>query len=266
MNSPFEWGSSVKDIIDGFRRYHLWMSLGWQDIRVRYRRSTLGPLWITLSLSITVGAMGWIFGNIFKMDLAVYFPYLATSFVIWSLFSSLVTESGMSLIAAEGMIKQVRLPLTVHACRMVWRNFAIFSHNALVIILVTGWFGSLWQWEALLFIPALAIFAINAVWLGLLLGCICARFRDIQQVVVSLLQVLMFITPVMWTPDMLSNRHMWVADFNLLYHWLEFIRNPVLGKPISADTLIVVASTTIIGWTVTIGFLARFRKRVTFWL
>jgi len=170
---------ALDDIRQGFRRRDLWLLLGWTDIRLKFRRSLLGPLWLTISTAIMLVALGFVYGALFKMDLKQYFPFLAAGIVTWSLISSLVIEGCQTFIGSESMIKQIRLPFTVHAFRVVWRNILVFLHNIVIVIAVLLIFG---QWPSasslLYLLVGLALIVLNGVWVCLLLGLICTRFRD----------------------------------------------------------------------------------------
>ena len=169
---------AVKDVWDGVRRIYIWPMLGWQDIKQRYRRSVIGPFWLTLSYGAMVAGMGPLYGRLLQQDIDSYLPYLATSFVIWILMSSIIIDACSAFIGAEGYIKQVKLPLTVHVLRLVWKNVLIFFHNFVIVLLVMFIYPPPLTW-ALLLIPAgVLMLALNGIWLGLLFGMLCARFRD----------------------------------------------------------------------------------------
>src|SRR5215813_4912720 len=105
---------AVHDITDGLSRIHIWPMLGWQEIRQRYRRSLLGPFWLTMSTGAMIAGMGPLYGRLLNQPISEYFSYLAIGFVIWILMSTVILESCTVFIAAESFIKQIRLPFTVH--------------------------------------------------------------------------------------------------------------------------------------------------------
>src|SRR2546422_820704 len=98
------------------------------------RRSVIGPFWLTISTAVMVSAMGFLYARIFGQDVSTYLPYLAVGLVIWGTISTMANESCTVFTTVEQIIKQVRLPLTTHVCRMVWRNAIIFGHNALILV------------------------------------------------------------------------------------------------------------------------------------
>ena len=256
---------AVRDIEDAFKAYHIWIITGWQDIKIRYKRSTIGPFWITLSLGITVAAMGALYARLFQQKVAEYIPYLSIGMIVWALISTLVIESCSIFIQSEGIIKQIRLPFSVYVLRMIWRNLIIFFHNVAVLVFVYLWFSIGWGWQVILVPLGLLIVAANAMWLGLILGTLSARFRDIPQIVTSLMQVLFFVTPVMWRVKLLKN-HMWIAKWNPAYNLMKLVMRPLQGRLPSEYSVVFVAVMTLLGWGVALMFFSRFRARIAYWI
>lgn len=256
---------ALADFVGAVALWRLWVSMGWQDIKQRYRRSMLGPFWLTLSMAIMIAALGFLYGELFAIDLATYMPFLTLGFIIWGFIAAVITEGCTSFIAAEGYIRQVRLPFALHVFRSVWRNLIMLAHNAVVFVPIVIIFQVWPGWSALLVIPGVALLIINAVWLTLLLGALSARFRDIPQISASLVQVAFFVTPIIWMPELLRDRIMF-ADANPFYHFVEMLRAPLLGKVPSMLTYGVVAGVTVVGWLVTWLFFRRFRARLAYWI
>jgi ABC-type polysaccharide/polyol phosphate export permease len=256
---------ALSDIADGLRHWRLWILLGWQDIRQRYRRSVLGPFWLTLSMGILVGTLGVLYGVLFGLAIDDYLPFLALGFLAWWLISGVVTDGCMAFIDSEHLIKQVKLPFSMFVYRVVWRNLTIFAHYFVVYLVVAVAFG-IWPGAAgLLLLPGLVLIAANAIWIGLLLGMVCARFRDVPQIVTSLLQVAFFLTPIIWMPQLLGDRIAFVHA-NPFFHFVELVRAPLLGQVPVPLTWAVTVSVTAVGWLVTLLVFRRFRNRIPYWL
>ena len=256
---------ALRDIAQGVRAWRVWSLLGWQEVRQRYRRSLLGPFWLTLSTGAMVAAVGPLYGRLLNQDVSTYFPYLAISLVLWNFLASLVNDACQSFIAAEAYIRNVKLPMTVHVMRVVWRNLIVFAHNFIIVVIVYLFVAPAAGWHLLEVPLGLAAIVVNAVWIGLLLGMLCARFRDIPQIVASLVQVTFFLTPVLWKADMLG-RHILAAQVNPFFHFLEVVRQPLLGLSAGMQSWFAVLGITIVGFTVTFLFFARFRSRVAYWV
>jgi lipopolysaccharide transport system permease protein len=104
------------------------------------------------------------------------------------------------------------------------------------------------------------------MWIALVLGIFCSRYRDVQQVVASFLQVSMFVTPIMWPPTQLTGRASYLVDYNMLYHYVEIVRDPLMGQPPSGWSWFMVALSIVVGWTFAFSLFARFRRRIAYWL
>jgi ABC-type polysaccharide/polyol phosphate export permease len=265
MNPASNVHRAVTDIARGLADTPMWLTLGWQDIKQRYRRSILGPLWLTISTGVMVAIMGPLYAKLFNQDIGAYFAYLTVGFVLWQLIAQVITDSCGAFIAAEGYIKQVRMPLSVHVLRVIWKNVIIFLHNLVVIAVVLAFLRvPLTPW-ILVFPLGVLAFALNGFLYGIVVGVLCARFRDIPIIMTSILQATFFLTPVIWQPAMLG-RHAWVVNLNPFYHVMEIIRAPLLGGPPSTLSCLVVLGTTVVGVLCTVALLSRYRARVPYWV
>ncbi len=257
---------ALDDVRQGFARSDLWLLLGWTDIRLKFRRSLLGPLWLTISTAIMLIALGFVYAALFKLDLKLYFPFLAAGIVTWSLIASLVIEGCQTFIGNESMIKQIRLPFTVHALRVVWRNVLVFLHNVIIVVAVVLIFAKWPSVLSLLFLlVGMALIMLNGVWICLLLGLICTRFRDMPPMIGSLVQLVFFVTPIIWHPSLLAGRQR-IVNFNPFYHFIELLRAPMLDAIPSAVTWMAVLAITAGGWLVTVLVFWRYRRRIAYWI
>ena len=265
--SPFRQrlNLALKDIKDGVCSFNIWVMLGWLEIKQLYRRSTLGPIWLTISTGVLILGMGPLYGRLLSQDLSRYVPYLAVGIVLWSFISALITESCNSYILAEGFIKELKLPYTVYVLRVVWKLLIMLGHNLVIVVLVLGYFRPSWGWELLLAPFAVLLIAINGLWLGILMGLLSARFRDIPLIVTSLVQIAFFLTPIFWKPSMLGE-YQWTANLNPLFIFLEIVRAPLLGEPVHGYLWMAAFVVTVIGFSITLLLFSRYRARIAYWV
>jgi len=262
---PSQSRLAIKDMIDGSLGTSIWLQFAWQDIKQRYRRSIIGPLWITISMGVMVGAMGPLYGTLLNQPKGSYFQYLATSLVIWSFISGQIVDACTAFIAAEGFIKEVKMPLTVHLLRGIVKNIIIFGHNFLIVALVLLFYPPA-QFKTMLVLPiSLFLLMLNLSWIAFLLSTLTTRFRDITQTVASIMQMAFFLTPVVWNRNVLTDSG-WVADANILFHYMEIIRAPLLGHYPPTLTWVVVSVVGVFGWVITFFLFARFRSRIPYWI
>jgi lipopolysaccharide transport system permease protein len=257
---------ALRDISSGLSKSALWWALSLQDIKQRYRRSVIGPFWISISTGIFVAAMGPLYGALFGQDTSSYLQYLSISFIIWIFISSTINESCNAFISAEGMIKQIALPASTHVFRLLSKNFLMLAHNAVVIAVVLLIYPPLSFANYWLLPLGLLLLYINLFWISLLLALFSTRFRDLPQIVASVMQILFFLSPILWRPEMLGRRSQLLADYNPIYHFIEIIRSPLLGTPANLLSWLASILLMLAGCTLTFILFSRFRSRISYWL
>jgi len=267
LSHQWRHNTAAQDIPAGLRAVHVWGTLGWHDIRQRYRRSVIGPFWFTINTALMVAFLGALYATLLKQPIREYLPFLAAGLVIWQYISTVALESCSVFIGAGYIIKQIKLPLTIHVGRLVWRNFIILLHSLPILILLLVFLGHP-SLMSLLLIPAgLVLLLLNGIWVGIVLGILCTRFRDIPPVVANLVQIAFFFTPVMWTPEILkAHGRGWVAEFNPFYHLIEILRAPLLGKQPQLISWVSSISIVICGFLFAQWLMSRYRGRVAYWL
>jgi ABC-type polysaccharide/polyol phosphate export permease len=259
---------AFQDLLDGIIKWRLWMMLSYQDIKLRYRRSILGPFWITISMAITSYSMGYLYGHLFHIDLQIYYPYIVAGMLSWTLISSLLSELTDAFTNAENLIKQIKLPYSIHINRVVARNIITFFHNIIVYIPIIAIFHQVAKvnFHTFLIIPGLMIIYINAISYGLILAMIGARYRDLSQIIKSLIQVAFFLTPVMWNPSVLKPADQYIVALNPFYAFVELIRAPMMGMLPALSTFVMATLVTIIGIMICISMMVKYRSRIVYWI
>ncbi len=256
---------AVADLLGGVLTYHVWATLGWQDIKQRYRRSVLGPFWLTISTGVMVAGIGLLYARIFHQESKDYIPYLAIGLVVWNFLAALVNESCTAFIAADQIIKQVKLPLTLHVSRVIWRNVIMFAHNAVILLVVELIYRKGSLLSLVLVLPGFLLILLNGLWVCLLLGVLCTRFRDIPQIIANLVQVTFFMTPIMWQLGLLGSRS-YIAEWNPFFHAIELLRAPLLSQAYPVSSLVFLCVMFAIGFPLSLALFTRYRARVAYWV
>lgn len=261
--APVAW----HDIRETLATLHIVMTMAWWDIATRYKRSRLGAFWLTISMGVTIVAMGLVFGNILGQSMGEYLPYLTTGTLFWQFLNMALTEGGNSFVASTGVILQVRLPLFTHVLRVLWRNIIIFAHNILILPLVFLFFLRPVSLVALISIPGFLVFIVNTAWMMLVLAIFCARFRDFSQIMINVMQVMYFVTPIMWNEKLLPKRTgTALLDYNPFFHLINIVRSPICGDAPTLQNWIFTLVMMVVGWIVAILLFGRYRKRIPYWL
>jgi ABC-type polysaccharide/polyol phosphate export permease len=253
------------DLLNGARLYELWTRLAFHDIRQRFRRSVLGPFWLTLSMGIMVGTLGFVFSTLFRQDVAKTLPYIATGIIFWGLLTGCINEGTTVFISAESDIRNIPMPLSIHFYRMMARNVMIWVFNMAIYLVVVVYFELVPGWNTLMFIPGFILFLINAAWISLAVGVLSTRYRDVPQVIANVIQVIFFLTPIFWSPESLPNRPAFVV-FNPFYHLIEIVRAPLLGVVVSPMSWGLCLGMAAIGFGFTAWLYRRAHARIAYWV
>lgn len=256
------------DLKDGMQLWRLIWTLGLSDIKLRYRGSALGPFWLTISMGVQVAAMAFLYADLLHTNIRTYLPYLTISIVLWGYISTLISDGCICFSQSDSLIKGTRMPFTVHAARSVVRNTIILAHNLVVVVVVFAVMDVHESLYSLVAIPAFALWVIDGFAISLLFGAFCARFRDVPQIIMSIMQIAFFVTPIMWYANILAKHP--EADLlirlNPFFYLLEVLRAPLLGTPLTIVMILkaVIISAIIVGASV-VAF-ARTRGRIAYWV
>jgi len=257
---------AIADLINGAQAWRVWSMTGSLDIRQRYRRTMIGPFWITLSMAVMVATLGVLYSSLFKLEISEFIPYLAAGFCIWFLIAAMINEGTTLFVQADGIIRNTSLPIATHVYRLMTRNLITFAHNAVVMVAVYFFFHLNPGPRIFLAIPGLVLVMCNLAAIALVLGAICARFRDAPPIVSNLVQIAFFVTPILYRPHLLDSHLTPIADWNPFYHLVEIVRAPLLGQPTPESTYLAIIVMTAISWTVALLFYGRFRSRIPYWM
>lgn len=259
---------ALADVREVFHRWEFWVRLGAVEVRRRYRRTYVGPFWVSISMAIFIAATGIVYSLLFQQEIKQYIPFLASGMIAWTPISSIMTESCVTFVSAEGILKQIPLPYTVLIAASIWRNLIVFFHNFIIYCLVVLLFDVPVNANTLLIVFGILSYAINGMWIALLIAIVCARYRDIQPLLVSALQILMFVTPIFWPASMLEKNLLgkicvWVNPF---YHLTQVIRAPLLGECPQWFVYVSVTLLAVFGWLFTLVLFSKVRQRIIYWL
>jgi ABC-2 type transport system permease protein len=266
------WVRAIGDLRAGWRQRGLWGHLGWQDIKQGYRRSVIGPFWITISLGIQALGMGVLYAALFGQQLHDFLPYLAVGLLIWQFLAGCINEGAEVFIRNEGLIKHLPAPLSVHVFRLVWRQLLFFGHNALVWVALMIIFPRPLGWSVLLAVPALAVIVLNGAWVAIVIGIIATRYRDVPPVSASIVTLMFFMTPIVWDYEQLRSRagamgqRARLAELNPFLHFVEILRRPMIGQSLEPRHWVVTLAITVLGWTAALLMLRNYRARVSYWV
>ncbi len=258
----------IPDLIESIQSWRKWYLIGTQTVRQRYARSRLGQFWISLSYLIMILAMGIVYTQLWHTNVDSYLPFLAVSMAFWSLISGCLMDGAGTFIASAAQMNAEYQPKGVFCLIVICRQLVFFFHNVIVLMLILLYFHRPVSWTALLLVPDLMIIIVTAYWLAMLLGIVCARFRDVPNIVASTMQIMFFITPVMWMPQTLndSDTRFWLTEANPFAAMLDLLRAPLMNQVPTLFQYGNVIVCSLLGWGLTAFVFNRCRNRIVYWL
>jgi len=254
---------AFQNLRNGFLRHTLWLRLAITDIQKTYSRSILGMAWIALSFGLFIGVKILIFGSFANIDGRSFAIWLSIGFWIWTLLSSIVVDGCNSFIAARPWIIGTNLPLSVYVFQTTTRGLIRFMFALPVIIGILFFYKwgptSLWLWALVGFF----VLIINCLWVQLFLAAFCTKYRDFSHLVQSVMRVMFFLTPILYTPEQLGDKA-YILNYNPFTHYLAIIRDPIYYQKVPILSWQLVIAFTVIGWVIALITFQKMGREVPF--
>ncbi|WP_426397409.1 ABC transporter permease [Ralstonia sp. R-29] len=247
--------STLTEFVSAAKLWRVWLHMGFQDIKSRFRSSALGPGWILVNLAAVIGAVGLIYGRLFHQPMNEFLPFLTLGIVIWTFITSSLVEGSMAFVVAEGYIKQFPFPKPIYLYRALVPYTVVFVIGLIVYFAVVASYQRHVGWGALWAIPGFALFLAINFFHVVIVAHVGVRFRDLPHLLSSLMQIAFYMTPVIFTVAMLKDRGLsFIYAFNPLYYQIEIMRYPLLNSEAPPPEVIIVA----LGYCAVVGALAVF--------
>ncbi|MDI6910884.1 ABC transporter permease [Nocardioides sp.] len=262
-----QFNAAAGDVAEGIRRWRSWTYLAIEQVKNQYRRTVIGPWWLTLQTAAMVSGLAVLFGSIFGQPLHDFLPYIGGGFIGFWLLSGLTGQGAGVFVNNASTLTSTRQPLSALVFHAVTFELLQFGHNLVIIASLAALGLVPLGVEILLVAPAVLIILLNGLAVGLWLGPTVARFRDVGPLVASIMQMMMFFTPVFWSVDDVdgSGRNALVA-WNPFAYLLDLFRDPLLGEFPSAATWTGVAGVTAVNVALAVWVFSRARSRLPYWV
>ncbi len=241
------------------------MSLSWDNIKVRYARSVIGPFWLVLTTAISALGLGYVWSILFNQDKETFIPALCIGLIIWQFLSSCILEAPNCFIENTPIIRNTPNTVLIFPLVTIIRNIIILGHNLIIIFIVFLIYPPIFNHKTLLIIPGVILVIGNLVWIVGILGFLGARYRDLSPAISSMITILFFLSPVIYKPDQLGFKSyiMWLNPFTYL---ISLIRDPLTGQASPAFAYIVTTASLLIGYSVMTIMIEKYRYRLLYWL
>lgn len=255
------------DLLLSLKYPQYWIYSTWLKFAIKYRKTSLGPLWLLVGPTLFVIFLGYLFSKVNSSELNVFVPHLAIGYITWTLISGFVTGGSTIFQRKRSEILQGNMRLTDVVLADNFDTFLSYLHQVLVIGMVFIYFKLAPNLYSCVSLIGVLFLLVNGFWVTVLFGLIGARYRDLVEIVSSAMRICFFITPIIWIPidgagGALGN----FLKFNPFYHYLELVRAPLLGNPISQFSWTVVISLTVIGFFITTIVYSKSSKSLALWV
>jgi len=240
----------------------LWV-LTTRDIKVRYKQTVLGAGWAILRPFITMVIFSVVFGQLARMpsDGLPYPVFVYAALLPWTFFSTAIATSGQSLVGSAHLVSKVYFPRLIIPLSSVGAGLVDLLISTGVLLLMMLYYGVGWSWN-LLAAPLLLLFAIfAALGVGTLLSALTVAYRDFTHLTPFMVQIWMFITPVIFPVSLVPDRWQWVLYLNPMTGLVEGFRSAFLGRPFDLAGLGISFAIAIAVFLVGVAYFEKVERR-----
>ena len=221
----------------------LFYFLVWRDVKVRYKQTVIGVLWVVIQPVLMIVVFTLIFGQAAGLSSEGY-PYpvfLYSALLPWTLFATALTQSSMSIVANQQLVKKVYFPRLVIPIAATLASVVDFVVGSLVLVGLMAYYHMVpTPW--IVITPLLIVLALaTAIAVGLWLAALNARYRDVQYAVSFLIQIWFFLTPIVYSTQILPGRFAVLYALNPMVGVVEGFRWALLGSAPHIGALMIVA-------------------------
>ena len=252
-----------------WRHRYFWLSLVWMDLQARYRRSVLGIGWSLLLPIATTAVLCAAFYKLLNVPIRDYVPFLMAGLAWWGFITTAIGRGCGCFVEAEGYIRQHPVPMAVYPLRTALGAMIHFVIATVVVIGLTWWLKGIDHLSALPFVlPGLAIQLVFGWAAAVVAGYVNTIFRDVQHLTDIAFQILFYLTPVMYPPDVMARADInWLLRYNPLAHLLKVVRDPLIaGQVPSLRAYAVAIGTALLAAAVAGLLLGRLQRKVVMYL
>ncbi len=258
--------SFLRDIVQIQRDIPTILWRAWSDTKAKYRRSMIGPLWLTMSTLTFVFGYSILAGFLFKRPIAEFIGYIACGVITWQLISRAFNEGSQVFVSGASEITSINVNLLTFPIKLIFSCLISLAHS-LPIVLIIILFTREINLNTLMVIPGFLVLSVTLFGVVLGLSTLSARYRDLQQFTAMVIQFCFYMTPIIWKPEMLlGGDGKWVVLLNPFYYALSIVRLPLLGEVVHSYIWLGMMASMVVSLAFGITTYAFFRQRIPFWV
>jgi lipopolysaccharide transport system permease protein len=237
--------------------------LATRDVKVRYKQAVLGASWAIIRPFTTMVIFSVVFGALAKIP-SDGFPYPVFVFaglLPWSFFSTAISTSGQSLVGSSHLVSKVYFPRLIIPLASVGAGLVDLMISTVILLLMMLWYGVSWSWGLLAAPLLLVAVVLTALGVGTLLSALTVAYRDFSHLTPFLVQVWMYVTPVIFPVSIVPSQWQWLLYLNPMTGLVEGFRAAFLGKPFDAVGLGISFAIAIAVFAAGVAFFEKVERR-----
>lgn len=258
----------MEDCLAALKAWRIWLYLGMQDVRNQFRRSRMGASWLVINLTLMAAGIGYVYGHLFHVQLYQFLPTLILGLIIWIFISTIIIQGCQTFILSEGYVKQFSLVKQVYLFRFLISALINLSIGFIIYFGVAYFTQVPMTLATLWFVPGLFLLLLINMAHLIIFAYWGARFRDLTHAASGFFQIIFYITPIVFTADMLKARGIdFVYRYNPLYYLIEVIRYPLLHHQVPPNNIFLFClSYCLLVWLIALFTMVKNDSKVAYWL
>lgn len=239
------WGAL--DLRDLWAFRELLYFLTWRDVKVRYKQTELGIAWAIIQPLFTMLVFTLFFGRLagIPSDNVPYPLFAYAGLLAWSFFANAITNSGNSLVGSANLITKVYFPRMIIPGAAVVAGLVDFAVAFVILVLLMIYYGVMISWSILMFPVVVLLTTLLALGMGMWLSAMNVKYRDVRFALPFLIQLWMFISPVIYPTSFLPEKFRWFLSLNPMTGIIEGYRSSLFGRPFNWIALALSAVITL---------------------
>jgi len=236
--------------------------LTWRDVKVRYKQAALGVAWAVIQPLFTMLIFTVFFGRLAKIPSnGVPYPLFSYAAILpWTFFANALASSGNSLVSNRNLITKIYFPRLIVPAAAVAAGLVDFAIAFIVFIGLFVYYRFPIRTNFVMFLPLVVLMSLLALAVGMWMSAVNVRYRDVQYALPFLIQLWMFVSPVIYPASLMPQRWRWVLDLNPMTGIIEGFRSASLGLPFQWGAIAYSTAITI-AWLVYASFSFRRMER-----
>lgn len=238
---------SALDLRDLWAYRELLYFLTWRDVKVRYKQTELGIAWAIIQPLFTMLVFTLFFGRLAGVpsDNVPYPVFAYAGLLAWTFFANAITNSGNSLVGSANLITKVYFPRMIIPGAAVAAGLVDFAIAFVILVLLMVYYGVMITWSILMFPVVVLLTTLLALGMGMWLSALNVKYRDVRFALPFLVQLWMFLSPVIYPASFLPAKYRWLLSLNPMTGIIEGYRSSLFGRPFNWIALAISAVITL---------------------